>query len=69
MAKLAEPAFSEWYEVLAGELVTRLQRYLRFICFMWTLGPLGALGRQHSVPLSHFIYLRDEDLHRPPARS
>jgi hypothetical protein len=29
-----------------------------FVSFMWTLGPLGASGRQHLVPLTYVIFLQ-----------
>lgn len=64
--RLAEPSFTGWYAVLAQEFLTRLHRYVRFVSFMWTLGPLGTSGRRHSVPLTHFILLRYDEMGEPP---
>jgi hypothetical protein len=62
-SKAADPAgpwWDAWYSILARDLVSRLQHYIRLVAFMWTLGPLGDLGRRFYSPLGEYVHLQDD---------
>lgn len=59
-ARLGDPAFTGYYAELAKTLTASIQRYARAISRMWTLGPLGDLGRRHMP--SQFLMLSDDEL-------
>ena len=66
IGKLRTPEFSAgWYEVLAADVTEVLQRFLRGICRMWTLGPLGNHGKSLTGTISRFLYLTDDQLASP----
>lgn len=56
---------SGWYEVLAGDITSVLQRFLRATCRMWTLGPLGDEGRRLTGTINRFLFLTDDRLGVP----
>ena len=54
-----------WYEALAADITAVLQRFLRGVCRMWTLGPLGENGRWLTGTINRFLFLTDERLPVP----
>lgn len=69
-SKAADPAgawWDVWYANLASDLVSRLQHYIRLIAFMWTLGPLGDLGRRYYSPLREYVHLQDDRFGEAPS--
>ena len=52
----------EWYSLLAECHVTTLQRGLRAISRMWTIGPASEEGKLASVNLHRFLFKQDHSL-------
>lgn len=64
--KLGTPEFSTgWYQALAADVTEVLQRFLRAVCRMWTLGPLGEHGKQLTGTINRFLFLTDDRLRFP----
>ena len=64
--RIGTPEFtSGWYQALAGDVTEILQRFLRAICRMWTLGPLGDEGRRLTGTINRFLFLTDDRLRIP----
>ena len=65
IAQAGTAGFSAGYEALAADIIAVLQRFLRGVCRMWTLGPLGENGRWLTGTINRFLFLTDERLPVP----
>ena len=66
VSKLGTAEFSAgWYQALAADVTGVLQRFLRGVCRMWTLGPLGEHGKRMTGTITRFLFLTDDRLQLP----
>jgi hypothetical protein len=64
--RLGEPLEQDkLFEEIYEEISRPLDRFLRAISRMWTLGPLGADGKRFMGLVKESLFLHDEDLGRP----
>ena len=67
--KIAQPDdFSDFYSAFNLHATSVLNRCARALCRMFTFGLLGDRGKQLSGIIGPFLFLRDEELSRRPAR-
>lgn len=52
------------YDELNRDMIALLQRFARALCRMFTLGPLGELGRSLTGQIQQFLFLADDELGR-----
>jgi hypothetical protein len=62
-AMLHEPsALGRIYDEIRPRLQMALERYLRALCRLFTLGPISKEGRRFSGAVGAFLFLRDDQL-------
>jgi|GEM_PF-4533949 len=60
---LLEPGSTgEIYDAIRREFVGRIEVFVRALCRLFTLGPLGEEARRFTGYLTPFLFLRDDDL-------
>ncbi|MFC1627535.1 hypothetical protein ACFL3H_00305 [Gemmatimonadota bacterium] len=66
--KIDSAEFSGFYSVINKDLTTVLQRLARALCRLFTMGPLGGIGKQLTGTISAFLFLSDGQLKIPQLR-
>jgi hypothetical protein len=65
LLKQGDPRFGYFYPVVGRHVAALIDRYVRAVVRMWTLGPLGHEARRFSGSISSFLFLRDDQLGVP----